>query len=267
RRAETYGPDVRYLLREYGERRRWDCLLLLEDAAGRSGPVFKSFRTILTETTVDCHGVRHAVPDYTPDGDWRRATDLLRSALRHDFDQVTLLADSLNWPRMRTAGFDGLAIYDNYVEPGTWGRFARAASSYDLVFSFNVNPGFDGVARRHVDPGSCYRPPRFIPEDPRADWAPAFSRARAARMGAARIRESLETTVGLQLDGELADVRKGFFLVYLNSFNEWHEGHQFEPMKDFRDLSPEERALGYHNPAVGSYRLSLLGEHLSRLLG
>ena len=57
----------------------------------------------------------------------------------------------------------------------------------------------------------------------------------------------------------------GFFLVYITSFNEWHEGTQFEPMKDAAALTPEEWAVGYHNPRDGYYRLRQLGELLARL--
>jgi hypothetical protein len=53
--------------------------------------------------------------------------------------------------------------------------------------------------------------------------------------------------------------KRGFFLVYLNSFNEWHEGHQFEPMKDAGELTPAERARAYHNPDDGGQGLKLLG--------
>jgi hypothetical protein len=56
--------------------------------------------------------------------------------------------------------------------------------------------------------------------------------------------------------------RRGFFLVYINSFNEWHEGHQFEPMRDWGDLTRAERASGYHNPDDGDYRLKALGKLL-----
>ena len=46
--------------------------------------------------------------------------------------------------------------------------------------------------------------------------------------------------------------------MYVNSFNEWHEGHAFEPMKDAAELTPDESALGYRNPANGAYRLEAL---------
>jgi hypothetical protein len=46
--------------------------------------------------------------------------------------------------------------------------------------------------------------------------------------------------------------------VYVNSFNEWHEGHAFEPMKDAADLTAGERPHGYRNPERGDYRLAAL---------
>ena len=62
----------------------------------------------------------------------------------------------------------------------------------------------------------------------------------------------------MQGDSGLQNFRRGFFLIYLNSFNEWHEGHAFEPMKDAAALSPVERSFGYHNPIRGDYRLETL---------
>jgi uncharacterized protein YfaP (DUF2135 family) len=64
--------------------------------------------------------------------------------------------------------------------------------------------------------------------------------------------------VNLQTSPALANEKHGFFLVYINSFNEWHEGHQFEPMKNRADLTGAERALGYHNGDRGAYRLDSL---------
>ena len=65
------------------------------------------------------------------------------------------------------------------------------------------------------------------------------------------IRSIDPQTRRVQTDPALSNARRGFFLVYVNSFNEWHEGHAFEPMKDFAQLTPEERAQGYHHPAEG----------------
>jgi hypothetical protein len=64
----------------------------------------------------------------------------------------------------------------------------------------------------------------------------------------------------------LANSRHGFFLVYINSFNEWHEGHQFEPAKNRANLSGAERALGLHNGDVGSYRLDALSGLIRNLV-
>jgi hypothetical protein len=266
RRTEAYARDVLYLLKEYGERRHWDCFLLMEDANGHSGPVFKSFRTILPRTVTDCHGVTYPVPDYTADSDWRRVTDSLRRQLRTDFDRVTLLADSLDLGRTAASGFDGIAVYDNYVEPGQWQPFANGCASRGLVFSFNTNPGVDTIVQRHVAPDSCYTPPRIIP-DASGDGGKLPDRDKMTLLVRDRIKESITTTVALQVDPSLANVPRGFFLVYLNSFNEWHEGHQFEPMKNERDLTAPERAVGYHNPPLGGYRLEALRGHLGRLLG
>jgi hypothetical protein len=51
----------------------------------------------------------------------------------------------------------------------------------------------------------------------------------------------------------------------VNSFNEWHEGTSFEPMKSFRDLTAAERLL-YHNPLDGSYRLEVLKSLMDAVL-
>ncbi len=265
-RAARYASDIVYLLREYGEKRRWDSFLLLEHADGSVGPVFKSFRTIVPSKGTDCHGVTHPVPDYTTDDVWRRQTDVTRETVRKDFDRITLLADSLDFTRTRNGGFDGLAIYDNFVRPDSWRRHAVTCRQYDLLFSFNINPGFDAIVRRHVEPGSCYRPPRFEPGDG-IDWSTDRGREDARLEAEARIEQSLQATIRLQTDPLSPDARRGFFLTYVNSFNEWHEGHQFEPAKNFRDLTQTERRFGYHNAVNGDYRLRHLQSLLTRLQG
>jgi len=256
-RGRRYASDILYLLREYGEKRGWDAFLVLKNADGSEGPVFKGFRCILPRESTDCHNVTRPVDDYTPDQLWRAQTDGLRDALRHDFDHVTLLADSLEFARTPASGFDGIGIYDNNLGPETYARFASGASSAGLVFSFNVNPGFDGIVPRVIP--DCYTPPAFVPSASGLDFARGDDRERAAQLSQQRIADSFAATVAVQTDPALTNARRGFFLVYINSFNEWHEGHAFEPMKDAADLSAPERALGYHNPAHGDYRLATLG--------
>jgi hypothetical protein len=264
-RVASYADDVQYLLREYGEKRRWDCFLLMENASGDVGPVLKSFRTIVPPEGRDCHGVVYSVPDWVPDATWRRQTDGLRESLRHEFDTVTLLADVSDVQRMQTAGFDGMAIYDNYVRPSTWRGLAEACTGRDQVFSFNANPGFDGIHLRTVEPDSCYVPSPMEPPGT-YDWRQPRERERAAHASMARIAESFAASLALQVDPALANYRRGFLLVYLNSFNEWHEGHQFEPMRDAASMTQAERDLGYHNPAQGGYRLQKIRELLGRVL-
>ena len=264
-RARYYASDVLYLLREYGERRHWDTFLLPRNADGRFGPVFKSFRTVLPELSTNCLGETRPVSDFTEDSSWRRQTDSLRKTLRQDFDHVTLLADSLEFARTPASGFDGIGIYDNFVPPEAYRGYAEGASRAGLLFSFNVNPGYDQIEpRRTNDP--CYEPRDFAPPAPDLDFTSVLGRERAAIASAGRIRASWEETLAVQLDPELANARRGFLLVYLNSWNEWHEGHSFEPMKDWTELTPEERALGYRNPERGNYRLRTLADLQRQIL-
>jgi hypothetical protein len=256
--ALNYARDVQYLVTQYGDRRRWDCFLLLQHAGGAIGPVFKSFRTILPPQSTDCHGVTTAVPDYASDAVWHDQTDRVRKLLAGDFDRVTLLADSLDYKRTQAGGFDGIAVYDNFVEPDMWPSHAQHCTERGLLFSFNINPGYDGIEPRHVDPRSCYSPLPFEPGKAKYDWSRAGDRQAAAAASQARIAESLQTTLALQTDPTLTNARRGFLLAYLTSFNEWHEGTQYEPMKNHADLSDEERAVGYHDPDNGNYRLSAL---------
>jgi hypothetical protein len=262
---EPYGPgrgqslvsDVLYLIREYGERRRWDNFLLLEHADGSIGPVLKGFATTLEERKVDCLGVSRPEPVYVPDGVWREQIARLRRELAGEFDRLTLLGDSLSVKRTLNAGFDGTAVFDPFVHPDAWPSIARAFSEENLVFSFNVNSGFDGIEPRTPPADPCYRPLRFDP--PLAvRWDADESRERAHALSAQRIRETFNETLRLQTEAASSNARRGFFLVYINSFNEWHEGTQFEPMKSWADLTETERRLGYHNPRSGDYRLRTL---------
>jgi hypothetical protein len=266
-RGKLFASDVRYLVREYGEKRGFDAMLLLRSADGKEGPLFKGFACILPPEATDCHGRTSPISNYTPDDQWRSQTDAVREALRGEFDHVTLLADSLHWPRTVASGFDGITVFDNYIAPDRYAGYAGGASEAGLVFSFNVNPGFDMILDREVEPGSCYTPPPLAPPAEAAiDWSRPDDRERAARLSQVRIASALGETLRVQADPALTNVRRGFFLVYINSFNEWHEGHQFEPMKDAARLTAEERTMGYHNPADGGYRLATLGALLRPVL-
>jgi hypothetical protein len=264
-RGRRFADDVLYLLGEYGEKRRWDAFLLPRDEDGSEGPVFKGFRCILPPTSTDCHGVTSPVPDYTPDAVWREQTDRLRNTLKGDFPHITLLADSLEFKRTPDSGFDGIGIYDNFIGPEKYAGYAGGASRAGLIFSFNVNPGYDQIEPRVVEAGSCYAPRPFAPASETLDWSRAEDRERAARLSEERIRASFDATLAVQTDPTLTNARRGVLFVYINSFNEWHEGHAVEPMMDATDLLPEERALGYHNPARGGYRLAALAERLRSL--
>jgi glycosyl hydrolase family 99 len=263
-RATRLAADLLYLIREYGEKRRWDAFLLLEDAAGTARPVFKSFRTIVPRTTTDCRGRVFPVPDFTEDGVWRRQIETARTVLLADFQPI-VLADSLDVLRTSAGGFDGMAIYDPFYRPANWPAAAAAFSSAKLLFSFNVNPGFDRYPERPPF-GECFSPSRFEPPIDATGWD-AAAREEAFNATRDRILDSLRTTLTQQLDSKLFDATRGFFVTYINSFNEWHEGTAFEPAADLADLPPAQRTIGYHNPANGRWRLQLLQDVLHELAG
>jgi hypothetical protein len=255
-RGVRFADDVLYILREYGERRRWDTLLLLEDADGGVGPIFKSFVTLLSPTTTDCLGVTRPVDIYVPDEVWRQQLARVRSEVGSDFDRITFVADSLDAPRTRAAGFDAGAVGNPYIRPDEWHGFTAPFDRADIPFSFAVNAGFDAVAPAPPPADPCYRPLAFEPPA-NVRWDVDGSRARAHQLSALRIGHSLERTLAHQTDPRSASWRRGFLLVPVNSFNEWHEGTAFEPMKSYGELSAAER-LVYHNPTDGSYRLDIL---------
>jgi glycosyl hydrolase family 99 len=256
-RVQFYAEDIRYILREYGERRHWDAFLLLEHADGSATPVFKSFRSILPETVVDCKGRVQRVPDFTTNAAWRRQTDTIREQVRPSFDRIVLLADSLNLASTIAAGFDGIAIYDSFVRPSAWPSVASSCASSRLLFSFAVNCGFD-ASLSLGPPGECDVPLPFEPPVGPIDWTSADSREKAKSASFDRVLDSMKTTIALQVGPASFNDARGFFLTYVNTFNEWHEGTSFEPARNLADLLPEERPFNYHNPPDGAWRLQLL---------
>jgi hypothetical protein len=256
-RAPAFAADINYILREYGERRRWDNFLLLDLADGTSVPVFKTFRTILPTTVVDCLGNVQTVPDYVADDVWMRQTDAVRENARPLFNRVILLADSLDVGRTKAAGFDGMAIYDSYVRPTTWPQAAKDFGGNNLLYSFAINCGFDGYVPI-IPAGVCDVPLPFEPPVGPIDWTSDASRQTAEAAARARISDSLNTTLALQADPARGNWARAFFLTYVTTFNEWHEGTAFEPAKNRAALLPQERAFNYHNPDNGSWRLEFL---------
>ena len=167
--------------------------------------------------------------------------------------------------RVAAAGLDGISVYDPVETPDRWLDHALVASRVGMVFSFPINPGLDEIERRVVEPGSCYSPRPFLPRTSDLRWSRAADRETARALAEQRTEETLQSNLLLQTHPWLGNVDKGFFLVHITSFNEWHEGHQYEPMKDDSALTPAERAIGYHNPEDGAYRLRHLADLLARL--
>ena len=189
---------------------------------------------------------------------------MVRETLRRDFDHVWLLSDSNEVDRIRAAGFDASAPY-GALHPAEWPALAQTCGAADLLFSFSIGTGFDSIVQRNVEPDSCYRPPAFLPPAD-IDWNSADERERAARLALWQIEASMRTSLNLQMDPSLPAARAGFFAAYIATFNEWHEGTAFEPMKDHAALLPEELPHDYHNPANGRYRLDYLKPRLAQLL-
>ena len=269
-RAEQLFADVRYLLREYGEKRGWDCFYFNRRDDGREGPVFKLFATTVPSHYIDCHGVRQPVAEFVEDSRWRWATDRVHAEFRSPHPDLLILSgDSWHPERVAAAGFNGFANYDPTTATSAWLEAALGASRRGMVFSFNVNPGFDLIERvrsqEDLVPGECYTPVPFFPTTFHLNWNRSEDRERAAGLADARIIETFEQNLWLHTHPWLGNVNAGVFLTYIPSFNEWHEGTEFEPMRAHADLTQSEQKVGYHNSEDGFYRLRRLAELVDRL--
>jgi hypothetical protein len=263
-RVDSYASDIQYLVTEYGDKRHWDCQLLLKNADGKEGPVFKGFGTVVPQFSTDCHGRTTPVAMWRPAEAWRRQTDSVRETLRRHFDTAWLLSESAAADYVLAAGFDGTVLYDAF-SPDEWPHLARAFSAINLTFSPSIGTGFDAVVERNVPPDSCYQPAPFVPPA-EINWSSASDRERAARLGVRQIETSLRTSLDVQTNPALRNASTGFFIIYIGTFNEWHEGTSFEPMKDHDALLPQEIPFGYHNPARGRYRLDYLTARLEQII-
>jgi hypothetical protein len=264
KRGDAYASDIQYLVTEYGDKRHWDCQLLLMNADGHEGPVFRSFATLVPQFSTDCHGLTTPIGLWRPDAVWRRQTDTLRETFRRHFDSVWLLSDSPAADRVLAAGFDGGFPYGSFTS-SDWPQLARAFNGRNLTFAPSIHPGFDAVVERNVPADSCYRPPTFVPPA-EINWSSASDRERAAQLALWQIEASMRTSLDLQTNPTLRTAGTSFFIVYIATFNEWHEGTSFEPMKDRAALLRQELPFGYHNPEHGRYRLNYLTPRLQRIM-
>jgi Glycosyl hydrolase family 99 len=255
-RSQTLVDDIKYLLREYGERRRWDTFLLVQHADGAAAPVMKLFSSIMPQTSTDCRGITRPVPLYVPDEVWRAQTRRLKQELAGEFDHFMLFGDTLDSTRAVATGFDGGVSADPYFRVEHWDEVAANFNAHGLPFVFAANAGFDGVAPKIIPTDPCYGPGKVEPV-PDVDWSSEASRQLEHEASTRRIRASFEKTVRLQVAENSANQRRGFFLVYVNSFNEWHEGTMFEPTVSYGSLSDADRRT-YHDAASGDYRLETL---------
>ncbi len=88
-----------------------------------------------------------------------------------------------------------------------------------------------------MDP--CYGGPLgFEPGGTHPDWADRQARVAAQELALGRITESFMATTSVQQQAGSTNDARGFFLAYVNSFNEWHEGSQFEPAQGLRRPDP-----------------------------
>jgi hypothetical protein len=201
---------------------------------------------------------------WRPNAVWRQQTDKVRETLRRQFDRVWLLSDSTAADPVLAAGFDGGAPYAAF-SPHEYFDVARAFSGVNLTFSPSIGSGFDSLVERNVPADSCYRPAPFEPPAT-IDWSSASERERAARLSLWQIEASMRVSLAVQTNSTLRNASTGFFIVYIATFNEWHEGTSFEPMKDRAALLRQELPFGYHNPANGRYRLDYLKPRLDRII-
>ena len=167
--------------------------------------------------------------------------------------------------RTRKSSFDGTAVYNNFHDPSTWQGHSEHTSSDGLVYSFNTNPGFDSIARQAVPKGSGYVPTPFHPAT-EINWNNSDDRERAKQLSQRQTHRTLSTSILVQSNPLHTSSRQDFFLVFLNSFNEWHDGHAFEPAKNYAYLYSMELPSGYHNERCGNYRIKTLRRYLRRVL-
>ena len=214
---------------------------MLGNADGTESPVFKAFADDHAGPVGRIVTDARRRPLWRPDAVWRRQTDTVRETLRRDFDRVLAALRFNEVDRSARRDSTASAPYGcAHIPPSGRRSPSTCRRCGSAVLASASAPGFDSIVRaKRPEPDSCYRPPAFLPPAT-IDWNSADDRERAARLALWQIEASMRTSLDLQIDPTLPNARAGFFAVYIATFNEWHEGTSFEPMKDHAALLPEE---------------------------
>ena len=219
--ARRFADDILYLLREYGEKRRCDAFLLLRNEDGRRGPGLQGLPLHPAGERDDCHGgssrrlglhARRVLAASRPTACARRC------AATSTTSPCSPTRSSSRARRPPASTASGSTTTSS--RPRTTARYAEGASRAGLLFSFNVNPGYDQIEPRDVRRGpDCYAPRAVRPVRRRGSTGRSPTSASARRAPpTSRIAASLEATVA-RPDATPArpTTARGFFLVYVNS--------------------------------------------------
>ena len=190
-RGRRFADDILYLLREHGEKRAStpSCSLPTRTAAGagvQGLPLHPARRAGSIATASSGRS-----SDYTPDHVWREQTDgCERRCGRSSTTSRCWPIPSSSRARPPPASTGSGSTTTTSRRRTTLG-YAEGASRAGLLFSFNVNPGYDQIEPRPPLRGLLRGPATFAPPgvEP-ADWTLAAERERAAVLSTARIAAS-----------------------------------------------------------------------------
>ena len=259
-RGRRYADDVLYLLREYGEKRRWDAFLLLDEAR-RVAPVFKGFRTILPARCRTADGRLSPCPTTR-----RTTTGAGRSTASRDAPRRLRprhapgrLAGLRAHARVRVRRHRDLRQLHG---AGAVRASRRTRPRRALLFSSTSIPATTSTRIGNRPPRPPSTPVTAARLAPSRWQSPGLDRD-AASVAAQDVRWSHPRVVRRYGDAEAAggvvQWRAPVLPVYVNSFNAWHEGSQFEPTKDFEELTPMNggsaitiRPTGWHGCATSA---------------
>ena len=264
-RGARLVDDVTYILREYGDRRRWDTHAA---ARGCRRPRGTGVQVVRHAADSDDDGLQgrddagrtSTCPTTCGGSSWRA------SGARSPRTSIGSRSSPTRWtPPAPSPPASTRAPWAIPTSARTTGRSSPPRSIGETFrFPSPSTPASTTSRRRRRRRIPAIGRSRSNP-DPDVRWDQESSREHAHQLCTARIAASLERTLAHQTDPQSANWRHGFLLVPVNSFNEWQEGTAFEPMTSYRDLSSSQRLL-YHNATDGSYRLRTLRDLMEMVL-